>query len=158
MSNPGSKKPDYLNFAIPNSTFYFGLLFTVIALAVTMLVDSYYHFHIEFRDYLTLFSSGVICTTLVYHSKNVALTYKYHQEKLALDMQKMEDDRMKGERETDRKKLSSPSRSATTGSNHFQTVYNVQGCLLTIAVAMAISVVSLILFQKLKVIQTTEKL
>lgn len=34
MNNPDLKKPDHLNFAIPNSAFYFGLLFTITTLAV----------------------------------------------------------------------------------------------------------------------------
>ena len=101
-----SKKPDHWNLTIPNSTFYFGLLLTVLVLVAAIFLDKYdAAFTLEVRDYLTLFTCGIICTTLAYHSKNVALTYKYHAEKLALDVQKLESDKIKNEQDVHRKKL-----------------------------------------------------
>jgi hypothetical protein len=99
------KKPDHWNLTIPNFTFYFGLLLTAIVLSAVIILSRYVDLKLEVRDYITLCTSGAICTTLAYHSKNVALTYQYHLEKLALDIQKLESDKLKNEKDVERKKL-----------------------------------------------------
>ncbi len=98
-------QPDSLKLSIPNSAIYIGLISTAVAVLTAAIVDASSDLKLEFRDYLTIFTCGVICTTLVYHSKNVVLTYRYHHERLALDREKMEAERVKYEKEVERKKI-----------------------------------------------------
>ncbi len=82
MSN---NKPDSVDFSISNWTLIVGLAITVIAVVVVFLCSLYFSFKFDFRDYATLFTCGVICTTLFYTAKNIRLTYEYHIQKLGAE-------------------------------------------------------------------------
>jgi Domain of unknown function (DUF4760) len=89
MDSPDKAKFD---FSINNVTFTVGLLITIACMVAAHFVAAHYNYGLELRDYLSVFTCGIICTTLFYHSKNVVLTHRYHKEKLDFEKQKLIDE------------------------------------------------------------------
>ncbi|MBN8650503.1 MAG: hypothetical protein J0L67_03700 [Cytophagales bacterium] len=85
------KPPDRteISFSLNRSTLVVGLAITAVAILVTFLISYYYNFEVYFRDYIALFTTGIVCTTLFYHSKNIGLTHAYHVEKLSFEREKL---------------------------------------------------------------------
>lgn len=79
-------QPDRIDFSITNKTLVFGLVLTVLVIVAVLLVSIYFDLIFEFRDYATLFTCGIICTTLFYTAKNMRLTYEFHVQKLSVDL------------------------------------------------------------------------
>ncbi len=84
------KQPDRTNidFSINNTTLVFGLSITFLVMVAVYGISIYFKHSLDFKDYISIFTCGIVCTTLLYHSKNVTLTHKYHEEKLAFDKEK----------------------------------------------------------------------
>lgn len=106
VSNP----PEEFTFQIKKVTLTVGLLLTSFAVVLAIILDVLsLEINIEIKEYIAIATLGIITTTLWYHSKNVQLTHRYHDEKLKFDYQKLKFDVYKfnfeNQKKADEKKL-----------------------------------------------------
>ncbi len=78
--------PDAINVKLKYSTLVFGGIITALITIVFIITAHFYHINYEIRDIVALITCGVVCTTLIYHAKNLKLNFEANKAKLDFDI------------------------------------------------------------------------
>lgn len=89
---PPSKKPDTLNVSlnIGYKTIVLGIVITLAINVSTYFLSQVFGFELQFRDYIALFSAGIVTTALIYTAIGLKINYNVNMQKLAFDKKKFE--------------------------------------------------------------------